>query len=336
MLWNEDIGIDLGTATVLVFSKNKGIIYNEPAVVAVDVKTRKIVAVGDDAYRMLGRTPGNIAAVRPMRNGVISDYDMIEWILKVFIKKTIKSKFLSRPRVIVCIPSGATGVEKRAVRQAALQAGARQVYLIEEPMAAALGAGIRVEEPSGNMIVDVGGGTTDVAVISLGGVVCTRSIRVGGDDFDEAIIRYARRKHNLLIGERTAEELKIKIGTIYPSEKVTETSMEIRGRDLVTGLPKTILITSAELAIALEEPVELIIETIKEVLENTPPELAADIVERGVVLSGGCSLLHGLDLLISERTGLSVYTAEDALSCVVKGTGLALDKIDLLDSISAN
>lgn len=336
MFWNEDIGIDLGTATVLVYLKSKGIVFNEPTVVAVDTHTEKMIAVGEDARQMLGRTPGNIVAVRPLRNGVIADYSITEWILGYFIQKVVKSRFLCRPRVMVCIPSGATGVEERAVRQAVLQAGARQAHLIEEPVAAALGAGLHIEEASGNMVVDVGGGTTDVAVISLGGVVCTRSIRVAGDDFDEAITRYVRKEYNLMIGECTAEELKIGVGTTYPRVKEPGSSMQIRGRDLVTGLPKTNTVTAEEIAIALQEPVNQIIDTVKDVLEETPPELAADIVERGIVMTGGGSLLHGLDLLISDVTGLAVNIAEDAISCVAKGTGVALDMMNVLKNMRPN
>lgn len=330
MFWNEDIGVDLGTATVLVYLKSKGIVFNEPTVVAVDTHTNKMIAVGEDAHQMLGRTPGNIVAVRPLHNGVIADYSLTEWILRYFIQKTVKQRFLCRPRVMVCIPSGATGVEERAVRQAVLQAGARQVSLIEEPVAAALGAGIQIEDASGNMIVDVGGGTTDVAVLSLGGVVCAKSIRVAGNDFDEAIIRYVRKEYNLMVGECTAEELKIRIGTAYPQAKESGSSMQIRGRDLVSGLPKTSTITSDEIVVALQEPVTQIISIVKEVLEQTPPELAADIVERGIVMTGGGSLLHGLDLLLSEETGLVVNVAEDAISCVAKGTGIALGMMNVL------
>lgn len=330
MFWNEDIGVDLGTATVLVYLKSKGIVFNEPTVVAVDTHTNKMIAVGEEAHQMLGRTPGNIVAVRPLHNGVIADYSLTEWILRYFIQKTVKQRFLCRPRVMVCIPSGATGVEERAVRQAVLQAGARQVSLIEEPVAAALGAGIQIEDASGNMIVDVGGGTTDVAVLSLGGVVCAKSIRVAGNDFDEAIIRYVRKEYNLMVGECTAEELKIRIGTAYPQAKESGSSMQIRGRDLVSGLPKTSTITSDEIVVALQEPVTQIISIVKEVLEQTPPELAADIVERGIVMTGGGSLLHGLDLLLSEETGLVVKVAEDAISCVAKGTGIALGMMNVL------
>ena len=279
---------------------------------------------------MLGRTPGNIVAVRPLREGVIADYNVTEYILRYFIRKAVRQRFLIRPRVMVCIPSGATSIEQRAAKQAIIQAGAGQAYLIEEPVAAALGAGIRIEEARGNMVVDVGGGTTDVAVLSLGGVVCTESIRVAGNDFDEAIIRHVRKVYNLMIGECTAEELKIGIGTAYPEAKDPGISMQIRGRDLVTGLPKTIEVTTGEVAVALQEPVSQIVNTVKEVLEQTPPELAADIVDRGIVMTGGGALLHGLDMLISEETGLAVHVAEDAISCVAKGTGMALDMLHVL------
>lgn len=330
MFWKEDIGVDLGTATVLVYLKSVGIVLNEPTVVAIDTRRGEMIAVGDEARQMLGRTPGNIVAVRPLREGVIADYNVTEYMLRYFIRKAVRQRFLIRARVMVCIPSGATSIEQRAVKQAIIQAGAGQAYLIEEPVAAALGAGIRIDEARGNMVVDVGGGTTDVAVLSLGGVVCTKSIRVAGNDFDEAIIRHVRKVYNLMIGECTAEELKIGIGTAYPQAKDPGASMQIRGRDLVTGLPKTIEVTTEEAAMALQEPVSQIVDTVKEVLEQTPPELAADIVDRGIVMTGGGALLHGLDLLISEKTGLAVHVAEDAISCVAKGTGMALDMLHVL------
>jgi len=330
MFWKEDIGVDLGTATVLVYLKSVGIVLNEPTVVAIDTRRGEMIAVGDEARQMLGRTPGNIVAVRPLREGVIADYNVTEYMLRYFIRKAVRQRFLIRPRVMVCIPSGATSIEQRAVKQAIIQAGAGQAYLIEEPVAAALGAGIRIDEARGNMVVDVGGGTTDVAVLSLGGVVCTKSIRVAGNDFDEAIIRHVRKVYNLMIGECTAEELKIGIGTAYPEAKDPGISMQIRGRDLVTGLPKTIEVTTGEVAVALQEPVSQIVNTVKEVLEQTPPELAADIVDRGIVMTGGGALLHGLDMLISEETGLAVHVAEDAISCVAKGTGMALDMLHVL------
>lgn len=332
MFWAEDIGVDLGTATVLIYVKDKGIVLNEPSVVAIDKNTGNLIAVGEEARQMLGRTPGNIIAMRPLRDGVIADYDVTERILRYFIQKATGRRFLFRPRVMVCIPSRVTSVEERAVRQASLQAGARQAYLIEEPLAAALGAGIPISEASGNMVVDVGGGTTDVAVLSLGGIVCTQSLRVAGDEFDEAIIRHVRKEYNLMIGERTAEELKIKIGTAYPKAKEPGSVMEIRGRDLVTGLPKTVVVTAEETAIALQEPVVQVVSAVKEVLERTPPELAADIVEKGIVMTGGGSLLHGLDLLIGKETGLPVHIAGDAISCVAKGTGMALNMLHVLQN----
>jgi len=330
MFWAEDIGVDLGTATILVYVKNKGIVLNEPSVVAIDKNTGKIIAVGEDARQMLGRTPGNIVAMRPLRDGVIADYDVTERILHYFIQKAVGHSFLFRPRIMVCIPSLVTSVEERAVRQASIQAGARQAYLIEEPLAAALGAGVPISEASGNMVVDVGGGTTDVAVLSLGGIVCTQSLRVAGDEFDEAISKYVRKEHNLMIGERTAEEIKIEVGTAYLKAKEPGASIDIRGRDLVSGLPKTITITAEEAAEALKEQVVQVVAAVKEVLERTPPELAADIVDKGIIMTGGGSLLHGLDLLISEETGLPVHVAEDAISCVAKGTGMALSMLHVL------
>jgi len=332
MFWAEDIGIDLGTASVLVYLKGKGIVLHEPSVVAIDKNSGTMIAVGEEARQMLGRTPGNIVAIRPLRDGVIADYDVTERMLRYFIQKAVGHRFFFRPRVMVCIPSGVTSVEERAVRQAALQAGARQAFLIEEPLAAALGAGINISEASGNMVVDVGGGTTDVAILSLGGIVCTKSIRVAGDKFDEAITRYVRKEYNLMIGERTAEELKIKIGTAYPKAKQPGEGLEIRGRDLVSGLPKTIRVTSEETAAALQEPVEQVVSAVKEVLERTPPELSADIINKGIVMTGGGSLLHGLDLLISEETGLAVHVAQDAISCVALGTGKALTMLHALQN----
>ncbi|WP_088554907.1 rod shape-determining protein [Calderihabitans maritimus] len=330
--WGTDIGIDLGTASVLVYVKGKGIVLNEPSVVAIERDTGQIFAVGEEARRMLGRTPGNIIAIRPLREGVIADYDTTEKMLRYFINKACGRRFFFKPRVMVCIPSGVTGVEERAVRQAALQAGARQAYLIEEPLAAALGAGLDISEASGSMVIDIGGGTADIAVLSLGGIVCSKSLRVGGDKFDEAIVRYIRREYNLMIGERSAEELKIKIGTAYPLAKRENTSLEIRGRDLVSGLPKTVTVTSVECYEALAEPVEAVVGAVKEVLEKTPPELAADIINKGIVMTGGGSLLHGLDILLREETGLPVHVAEDAISCVALGTGKALSMLNVLQS----
>ena len=325
-----DIGIDLGTATVLIYVKGKGIVLREPSVVAIDKNTDKILAVGEEARRMLGRTPGNIVACRPLREGVISDYHVTERMLKYFLNKVTASSFfrLFKPRVMICVPSGVTEVEKRAVEDAALQAGARKTYLIEEPIAAAIGAGIDITKACGSMMVDVGGGTTDIAVISLGGTVVSTSIKVAGDKFDEAIVRYMRKKHNLMIGERTAEELKISIGTVFPRPQ--EVSMDIRGRNLVTGLPKTITVTSTELMDALDEPVSSIVEAVHSVLERTPPELAADISDRGIVMTGGGSLVYGLDKLLEHKTGIKVIIADDAVSAVAIGTGKALDNLDLL------
>ncbi len=330
MFFEEDIGIDLGTASVLVFKKGKGIVLHEPSVVAYDKNTNKVIAVGEEARQMLGRTPGYIVALRPLKEGVIADYDMTEKMLAHFIRKVIGKRVFFKPRVIVCIPTGATDVEERAVRQATQSSGARHSFIIEEPLAAALGAGINISEATGNMVVDIGGGTSDIAVLSLGGIVCNTSLRIGGDKFDEAIIRYVRKEYNLMIGERTAEEVKWRVGTAYVTDSNRNNSMEIRGRDLVTGLPKTVTITSAQSWTAIQEPVEAVIEGIKSVLENTPPELAADIVNNGIVMTGGGSLLEGLDLLLSRETNLPVHIAENAISCVAKGTGKALHEMSLL------
>ncbi|HEX3033110.1 MAG TPA: rod shape-determining protein [Bacillota bacterium] len=328
-----DIGVDLGTATVLVFVKGKGIVLKEPSVVAIDKDSGKVIAVGEEARRMIGRTPGNIVATRPLRDGVIADYDVTEKMLRHFINKACKRKFFLpffQPRIMVCIPSGVTGVEERAVRQAALQAGARHAALIEEPLAAALGAGIEISEPSGSMVVDIGGGTTDIAVLSLGGIVVSKSLRVGGDKFDEAIVRYIRREFNLMIGERTAEELKINVGSAMADARRDGGVYEIRGRDLVSGLPKNIAVTSQQAHEALQESVDQVVGSVKEVLEKTPPELAADIMNRGIVMTGGGSLLFGLSTLISRETGLPVYIAEDPISCVALGTGKALANFDVI------
>jgi rod shape-determining protein MreB len=324
-----DIGIDLGTASVLVYVKGKGVVLQEPSVVAIEKDTQKILAVGEEARRMIGRTPGNITAVRPLKDGVIADYDVTEMMLKYFIGKICGKRLLLRPRIMVCIPTGVTTVEKRAVLEATQSAGARKVYLIEEPVAAAIGAGLDISKPYGNMVVDIGGGTTDVAVLSLGNIVYSQSIRVAGDKFDEALVRYIRKEYNIMIGERTAEELKINVGTAFPKER--NESMEIRGRNLVTGLPKNIIITSEETYKAMEEPIQAVIDCIFHVLENTPPELSADISERGIVMTGGGSLLNGLDKLISERTQIPVHVAEDAISCVAVGTGMALEHLDKLE-----
>jgi rod shape-determining protein MreB len=330
-----DIGIDLGTATVLVYVKGKGIVLREPSVVAIDKNTDRILAVGEEARKMLGRTPGNIVAIRPLREGVISDYQVTEKMLKHFINK-VTSQFsffrLFKPRVMICVPSGVTEVEKRAVEDAAVQAGARKTYLIEEPIAAAIGAGIDITKACGSMVVDIGGGTTDIAVISLGGTVVSASIKIAGDKFDEAIVRYMRKKHNIMIGERTAEELKISIGTVFPRPQ--EVFVDIRGRNLVSGLPKTITVSSAELMDALEEPVSSIIEAVHSVLERTPPELAADIADRGIVMTGGGSLVYGLDKLLQHKTGIDVLIADDAVSCVALGTGRVLDNLDILKGIT--
>jgi rod shape-determining protein MreB len=328
-----DIGVDLGTANVLVYIKGKGIVLREPSVVAIDRDTNRVLAIGEEARRMIGRTPGNIVAIRPLREGVIADYDSTEKMLRDFIKKVAGKSLLFRPRIMVCIPSGVTTVEKRAVLEAALQAGARKTYLIEEPLAAALGAGLEISEPFGSMVVDIGGGTTDVAVLSLGGIVISESLRIGGDKFDEALVRYVKREYNIMIGERTAEELKVNIGTAFPSGR--NETMEIRGRDLLSGLPKTVRITSTETWEALNEPVSLIVQRVKSVLEITPPELSSDIMDRGIVMTGGGSLLHGLDKLIQEETGIPTYLAEDPLSCVALGTGKALESLEFIgDSLT--
>ncbi len=322
----SDIGIDLGTASVLVYAKGKGVVLKEPSVVAFDRDTNKIKEIGEEARLMIGRTPGNIVAVRPLRQGVISDYTVTEKMIKYFVQKAMGKKSYRKPRIAVCVPSGATEVEKRAVEDAAFAAGAREVKIIEEPIAAAIGAGIDISLPMGNMIVDIGGGTTDIAVISLGGTVVSTSVKVAGDDFDEAIIRHMRKKHNLLIGERTAEEIKIGIGTCF---KKTETEkMEVRGRNLVTGLPKTVEVTSDETEEALRDATNSIVEAVHRVLEKTPPELAADIAVRGIVLTGGGCLLRGLDELIESKTGINVMTAEDPMTAVAIGTGQYIDVID--------
>lgn len=324
-----DIGIDLGTASVLVYLKGKGVILKEPAVVAIDQNTNKLLAVGKDARQMLGRTPGNIIATRPLKDGVISDYGITQRMLKHFIKKAVGNS-LFKPRVIVCVPSGITGVEKRAVIDASNQSGALKTYLIEEPIAAAIGAGIDISEPNGNMVVDIGGGTTDVAVISLGGIVVSRSIKIAGDEWDEAITKFIRKKYNMMIGERSAEELKLSVGSAYPRE--IETYKDIRGRNLLTGLPMNVTINSTDMLEALREPTQEIIETIHTVLERTPPELASDIGDKGIIITGGGALLYGLDKLITEKTGIKVRVADDPISCVAIGTGKSLESLALLDS----
>ena len=326
MAAGTDIGIDLGTASVLVYVKGKGVVLKEPSVVAFDRNTNKIKAIGEEARLMLGRTPGNIVAVRPLRQGVISDYTVTEKMLSYFIDRTVgKSLFGRKPRISVCVPSGATEVEKKAVEDATYQAGARDVSIIEEPVAAAIGAGIDIAKPCGNMIVDIGGGTADIAVISLGGVVVSNSIKVAGDDFDEAIVRFMRKKHNLLIGERTAEDIKINVGTVY--KRPENLTMDVRGRNLVTGLPKTVTVTSEETEEALREPAYQIVDAVHNVLERTPPELAADISDRGIVLTGGGSLIQGLEELIEEKTGINTMTAEDPLTAVAIGTGKYIEDL---------
>ena len=317
----KDIGIDLGTASVLVYVKGKGIVLNEPSVVAMDKNTGKLLKVGEEARQMLGRTPGNIIAIRPLREGVISDYDMTERMLKEFIRK-VAGFMLFKPRVIICVPSGITEVEERAVVDAGIQAGCRRVFLIEEPVAAAIGAGIDITKPDGHMVVDIGGGTTDIA---LGGVVESASIKVAGDQFNEAVIKYMRRKHNILVGESTAEKMKIAIGCVYPKEE--ETFMDVKGRCLMSGLPKTITVSSAEMLEAFEEPAERILESIHSVLERTPPELVADVSTNGIVMTGGGSLIEGFDKLIFSRTGIVTTVAENAIACVAEGTGRSLDMI---------
>ena len=324
-----DIGIDLGTASILVYIRGKGVVLKEPSVVAFDRDTNKIKAIGEDARLMLGRTPGNIVAVRPLRQGVISDYTVTEKMLKHFIQKALGRKTFRKPRVAVCVPSGVTEVEKKAVEDATYQAGAREVSIIEEPIAAAIGAGIDISRPCGNMIVDIGGGTSDIAVISLGGTVVSASIKIAGDDFDEALVRYMRKKHNLLIGERTAEDIKIKIGSAY--KRPEPDYMDVRGRNLVTGLPKTVKVSSEETEEALREPTLQIVEAIHSVLERTPPELAADIADRGIVLTGGGALLHGMDTLIEQRTGVSTLTVQNAMGVVAVGTGKYAEVVARLD-----
>ena len=321
----KDIGIDLGTASVLVYIKGKGVVLNEPSVVAIDKNTGRLLKVGAEAQAMLGRTPGNIVAIRPLRDGVISDYDMTERMLKEFIRKVTGGFHLFPPRIMVCVPSGITEVEERAVIDAGRQAGARRVYLIEEPVAAAIGAGIDITKPDGHMVVDIGGGTSDIAVISLSGVVESASIKIAGDQLNKSIVKYMRRKHNLLVGERTAEDMKIKIGCVYPKEE--EATIEIKGRCLMTGLPKTITVNSTEMMEAFEEPVERILEAVHNVLERTPPELVADISNNGIVMTGGGSLVDGFDKLITARTGIHTVVAEDAISCVAEGTGKSLDSL---------
>jgi rod shape-determining protein MreB and related proteins len=332
-LFSNDIGIDLGTANTLVYVKDHGIVLREPSVVAVKAGTNKVLAVGNEAKRMLGRTPANIVAVRPLKDGVIADFEITEAMLRHFITKVHNRRKFVRPRVVIAVPSGITEVEKRAVKDSAQHAGAREVYLIEEPMAAAIGVGLPVQDAAGNMIIDIGGGTTEVALISLSGIVFSRSVRVAGDELDEAIVQYIKRAYNLMVGERTAEEIKIKIGSAYPMEK--ETSIEVKGRDLVAGLPKTLTLTSQEVREALLEPISTIVDSVRITLERCPPELSSDLVDRGLVLAGGGALLRGLDKLLSEETGLPVHVAEDPLSAVAEGTGKVLSEIKFLRQVAS-
>jgi len=336
-LFSNDLAIDLGTANTLVYAKGKGIVCSEPSVVAVQKDARggkRVKAVGRVAKEMLGRTPGSIVAIRPMKDGVIADFEITEAMLRYFIARAHNRRKLMRPRIVICVPSGITEVEKRAVRESAEQAGAREVFLIEEPMAAAIGAGLPIAEPSGNLIVDVGGGTTEVAVISLSGIVYSESVRVGGDKMDEAIVQHMKRKYNLLVGERTAEMIKCTIGTAYPTDEAM--TMEVKGRDLVAGLPKTLEVNSDEIRDALQEPVNVIVEAVRTALERTPPELSADIVDKGIVLAGGGALLKNLDILLREETGLPVLIADDPMSAVVLGSGATLDEIELLREVADN
>ena len=334
MAFATEVGIDLGTANVLVYIKGKGVVLNEPSVVAINVDTDEILAVGEEARLMLGRTPANIVAVRPLKDGVISDFEVTERMLRYFVKKSCGSGRFFKPKIMVCVPSGVTEVEKRAVREAAAAAGGKDVFLMEEPVAAAIGAGLDIAEPDGKMVIDVGGGTTDIAVIALGGIVASTSVKMAGDKFDEAIIKYMRKKHKLYIGERTAEELKYSIGTAFPREE--SVSMECRGRDLVSGLPKSIEVTSEEMLEALAEPLHVICEAVHNVLEITPPELASDISNTGIILTGGGAYLYGLDKKIEERTGINVKIADDPETCVAIGTGKALEDLDKLESNSLN
>jgi rod shape-determining protein MreB and related proteins len=331
--FSRDMGIDLGTANTLVYVSGKGIVLQEPSVVAIDQNERTPLAVGEEAKRMLGRTPGNIIALRPLRDGVIADFDTAEIMLKYFINRVNDGKNLVAPRVVIGIPSGVTGVERRAVKEAAIQAGAREVHLIDEPVAAAIGAGLPVAEPTGNMIVDIGGGTTEVAVLSLQGTVLSESVRVAGDELSESIIQYMKKIHNLVIGERTAEEIKIQIGSAYPDRETDEQTMEVRGRHLLSGLPQTVVIKAAEVRESMAEPLSVIVDAVKRTLERTPPELASDIIDRGIMLAGGGALLNGLDTLISHETGIVVHIAADPLSCVVLGTGRVLENFKQLERV---
>ena len=332
-LFSNDLAIDLGTANTLVYVRGEGIVMNEPSIVAIHQADHSVLAVGHEAKAMMGRTPGNILAIRPLKDGVIADFDVTEKMLHYFISKVHRRRTLVHPRIVIGVPSGITQVEKRAVRDSAMQAGAREVYLIEEPMAAAIGAGLPIQEPGGNMIVDMGGGTTEVAVISLSGIVISKSVRIAGDEMDEAIVQYIKKHYNLLVGERRAEEIKIKLGSAYPmpGERAT---MEVKGRDLIDGIPKTIVVTDEEIREALREPVMSIVDTVRICLERTPPELAADIVDKGIVLTGGGALLRGLDLLLRQETDLPITVADDPLSCVALGTGKVLDELELLKKVA--
>lgn len=328
------MGIDLGTAITLVTVRNEGIVISEPSVVAIEKGTSKVIAVGDEAKRMLGRTPGSIVAIRPMKDGVIADFEITEAMLRYFITKAHKRRHLVRPRIVIAIPSGITEVEKRAVKDSAMHAGAREVFLVEEPIAAAIGVGLPIQDPAANMIIDIGGGTTEIAVISLAGVVYSKSIRIGGDELDEAIVAHIKKTYNLMIGERTSENIKIKIGSAYPLEE--EMTMEVRGRDLVAGLPKMVTVTSEEIREALSEPIQSIVEAVRTTLERTPPELSADLIDRGIVMAGGGALLRGLDKLLGEETGLPVHIADDPLTAVAKGTGHVLTNINYLKRVTVS
>ncbi|NLY78827.1 MAG: rod shape-determining protein [Lysinibacillus sp.] len=325
-MFSKDIGIDLGTANVLIYVKGKGIVLNEPSVVAIDKNSNRVLAVGEEARRMVGRTPGNIVAIRPLRDGVIADFDITEAMLRHFINKLDVKGFLSKPRILICCPTNITSVEQKAIREAAEKSGGKKVYLEEEPKIAAIGAGMDIFQPSGNMVVDIGGGTTDVAVLSMGDIVTSESIKVAGDTFDNDILQYIKKEYKLLIGERTAEAIKMTIGTVFPGNR--DESMDIRGRDMVTGLPRTITIHSSEIEKALHESVSLIVQAAKNVLEKTPPELSADIIDRGVILTGGGALLHGIDQLLIEELKVPVFVAENPMDCVAIGTGIMLDNID--------
>jgi len=331
-LFSNDMGIDLGTATTLVYVKGEGIVLCEPSVVAIEKGTNHVLAVGEEAKRMLGRTPGSIVAIRPMRDGVIADFDISESMLRYFIRKVHSRRILVRPRIVIAVPSGITEVEKRAVKDSALHAGAREVYLVEEPVAAAIGVGLPIQEPSGNMIIDIGGGTTEMAVISLAGIVFSRSLRIGGDEMDDSIINHLKKNYNLMIGERTAEEIKIKIGSAFPLEE--ELTMEVKGRDLVAGLPKMVAVTSQEIREAMAEPISAIVEALRITLERTPPELSADLIEKGLMVAGGGALLKGIDRLFAEETGLPVHIADDPLTAVALGTGKVLSEIRYLKKVT--